>query len=154
MSPAVLRAAPLVLILLLAAKPPGRPTGGWHPRRPPPKIAGVARLRAERAARLWVIAVAGQAVATAAEPGPGTVVLCRSAADCGDGLLGHGAVCDEAEPIQLGDDDGHDWGLCREACRDDRDCGPDAQCEDDLDPEDSDWSGCVPESGPDGDDPF
>ena len=35
------------------------------------------------------------------------------------------------------------FGICREACRDDDDCPEGDSCDDMLDPENSDWSGCV-----------
>jgi hypothetical protein len=65
---------------------------------------------------------------------------CRSAEDCGDGVLEHGTVCDRTRR----GNDPNAVGVCREACRDDRDCPPAYMCVYSLDPVDASWAGCVP----------
>ncbi len=134
MSRKILGAA-VLLPFLLAAKAGSPARGGWHPTRPPARHA-----RSGAPAR-YAVLVSGE-IAVVAVPPPGAVVLCRSAADCGDGV-GHGAVCDEAAPVLVGEDE-RKFGLCRDACRDDDDCPGSASCEDSLDPENDDWAGCVP----------
>ncbi len=65
---------------------------------------------------------------------------CLSVEDCGDGELGHGAVCDHwsVEPRSM--------GICREACRNDGDCPGSLVCHWSLDPDDASWGGCVERS--------
>jgi hypothetical protein len=67
-------------------------------------------------------------------------LACTSVQDCGDGELGHGAVCDRAS-FELGIGAA---GVCREACRDANDCPAGNSCVAGLDPDDTDWLGCVP----------
>jgi hypothetical protein len=63
---------------------------------------------------------------------------CHGVADCGDGALQQGAVCDRS--AHRGDVDA--IGICRDACRDDRDCPSGFGCLFGLDPTDRTWGGC------------
>ncbi len=79
-------------------------------------------------------------LAVAEPPGsdpPDDAPACRTAADCGEGELGHGTVCDHwsQEPRVV--------GLCREACRTDADCPAPMECQWGLDPDGPNRGGCV-----------
>jgi hypothetical protein len=65
-------------------------------------------------------------------------VPCQSVADCGEGTLQQGVVCDRS--ARRGDIDA--IGICRDACRDDRDCPSPLRCLFGLDPTDMRWGGC------------
>jgi hypothetical protein len=92
--------------------------------------------------QVWVYSpYVGTSVAVPALPAPDnpSYPACQSVADCGDGVLGHGAVCDKS--VAIGADGS---GLCREACRNDGDCDSASRCQVGVDPDGPDWAGCVP----------
>ena len=93
-------------------------------------------------ATVWVYSpYVGQYIQVLQNPSDGNTDYpsCGSVQDCGDGELGYGAVCDRAS-FGLGSDG---TGVCREACRDDNDCPTGTACTAGLDPDDTDWLGCL-----------
>ncbi len=91
---------------------------------------------------LWVYSpYVGTSVEVPVSPAPDNQAYpaCQSVADCGDGLLGHGALCDKS--VAMGADGS---GLCREACRNDGDCDSASHCQSGIDPDGPSWAGCVP----------
>jgi hypothetical protein len=91
---------------------------------------------------VWVYSpYVGTSVEVPAMPAPDnpSYPACQSVADCGDGVLGHGAVCDKS--VAIGADGS---GLCREACRNDGDCDSGSHCQVGVDPDGPDWAGCIP----------
>lgn len=70
---------------------------------------------------------------------PGDVPLaCHSFADCGEGVLHQGVLCDRS----ASGGDLNAAGICRDACRDDDDCPRPFRCIFNLDPADATWGGC------------
>jgi len=103
--------------------------------RPSPVLAVV-----PGAALIWVYSpYVNTSVEVPLNPAPENLAYpaCRAVSDCGDGMLGHGSLCDRS----TGDSSA---GTCREACRDDGDCDTASQCLAGLDPDGPNWAGCVP----------
>jgi hypothetical protein len=122
--------APTQALAIANQSPKAPSSGGFIAVSQPVAVQG--------AAPVWMYSpYVGTSVEVPVNPAPDNPAFpaCQSVVDCGDGLLGHGAVCDRTAT------DG--TGMCREACRNDADCDSSAHCVSGLDPDGPTWAGCV-----------
>jgi hypothetical protein len=112
--------------------------GGYHLRQAVAVAIDGAEIGAEAASDMVQLTEVVAPDADLAPPSYGG--KCRSFADCGDGTLGQGVVCDRTARAL----DPNAVGVCRDACRTTLDCPAPLQCHAGIDPADPSWAGCVP----------